>query len=376
MGGMTLTSIPDAARAVTVHGIGRVVQDGIAPMVRNLQGFRLAADEAKLAGTALDMVLDSRAMQLSEVWDDYGRLSKFERGVQALTNRFGLVSLMAPWNAAMKQFAGVVTQTRLLQGVEMLANPVRSLAPKEVEYLSMLGIDAGMAERIDRQFARHGEIQAGGVRWANSQAWTDREAVNAFRAALVKDVDRIIVTPGQDKPLWMSTELGKTVGQFKSFSMASTQRVALASLQQRDAAALNGTLLSVGLGMLSYAFSSAAAGRDPGDDPMKWLGEGFDRSGMLFWATDVNNMGGKVLGLGGASRYASRSTSEALLGPTLGTGLDTSIRVGGAALRGDWSASDTRALRRLAPWQNLFYLRRLFDAAEEGVNESMGVPVH
>ncbi|MBI5122182.1 MAG: hypothetical protein HZA67_14360 [Rhodospirillales bacterium] len=56
--------------------------------------------------------------------------------------------------------------------------------------------------------------------------------------------------------------------------------------------------------------------------------------------------------------------------------LDTTIRFGGAALRGDWSASDTRALRRLAPWQNLFYLRRLFDAAEEGVNESMGVPVH
>jgi hypothetical protein len=26
------------------------------------------------------------------------------------------------------------------------------------------------------------------------------------------------------------------------------------------------------------------------------------------------------------------------------------------------------------PWQILFYLRRLFDQAEEGVNEALGVP--
>jgi hypothetical protein len=374
MGGMTLTSIPDAGRAVTVHGIERVVRDGLVPLVTNLRGFSLMAEEAKLAGTALDMVLDSRAMQLSEIWDDYGRLSKFERGLHALTNRYGVVSLMAPWNTAMKQFAAVVTQSRLLQISEAMANRVRSLNPKEAEYMAMLGIDGHMAERVAAQFGQHGELQAGGVRWANTAAWTDREAVDAFRAALVKDVDRIIATPGQDKPLWMSTELGKTIGQFKSFAFASTQRVTLAALQQRDAAALNGIMLSVGLGMLSYGASSAASGRETAADPLTWVGEGFDRSGVLFWMADVNNMGGKLFGLGGSSRYQSRSVSEALLGPTLGTGLDTTVRVVGSAGRGDWQASDTRALRRLVPWQNLFYLRRLFDQAEEGVNEALGVP--
>lgn len=82
----------------------------------------------------------------------------------------------------------------------------------------------------------------------------------------------------------------------------------------------------------------------------------------------------KLFGLGGSSRYQSRSVYEALLGPTLGTGLETGVRVVGAAGRGDWQASDTRVLRRLVPWQNLFYLRRLFDQAEEGVNEAFGVP--
>ncbi|BAE52443.1 hypothetical protein amb3639 [Paramagnetospirillum magneticum AMB-1] len=373
MGGMTVASLADAGRAVMVHGMMRVAGDGLVPMVSNFRGFRLAAKEAQLAGAALDMVLDSRAMQLAEVWDDYGRLSKFERGVKALTDRFGMVSLMAPWNTAMEQFAAVVTQSRILQAVEGMAKGMHD--PKEVEYLAFLGIDDHKAARIGDQFSRHGERQSGGVMWANTSAWVDREAVDALRAALVKDVHRIIIKPGQDKPLWMSTELGKMIGQFKTFSIASTQRVALAALQQRDAAALNGSLLSLGLGALSYVAYSGASGRDLSDHPAVWAKEAVDRSGLLFWLSDVNNIGAKVFGYGeGPSRYASRSATEALLGPGLGAGLDTSIQVLGDASRGEWRSSDTRALRRLVPFQNLFYLRRLFDAAEEGINEAMGVP--
>ncbi|CAA7621196.1 hypothetical protein [Magnetospirillum sp. UT-4] len=372
MGGMTISAIPDLGRAVMVHGFSRVFGDGLQPLLANMKGFKLAAEEARLAGAGLDLVLDSRAMQLADVWDDYGRHSKFERGVQALTNQYGLVTLMAPWNAAMKQFAGVVTQTRMLKAIQAVAagHPVAA----EAERLAFLGIDRDMAARIAEQFAGHGQKQAGGVLWANTLGWTDREAVDAFRAGVLKEVDRIIVTPGQDRPLWMSTELGKLIGQFKTFSLASTQRVALAALQQRDAAALNGTLLSVGLGMMSYATYSAFSGRDLSDDPKDWVVEGVNRSGVLFWLTDVMATGGKLAGFSGGSRYASRSSTEALLGPTLGAGLDNTVRVVHAGASGEWKAGDTRALRRLLPYQNLFFLRRVFDKAEEGLNDALGVP--
>ncbi|MEJ2816385.1 hypothetical protein [Caulobacter sp. CCG-8] len=72
----------------------------------------MAADEVKLAGTALDMVLDSRAQQLADVFEDFGRYSKAERAISYTGEKMGLVSGMSLWNAGMKQFVGLITQAR------------------------------------------------------------------------------------------------------------------------------------------------------------------------------------------------------------------------------------------------------------------------
>jgi hypothetical protein len=62
--------------------------------------------------------------------------------------------------------------------------------------------------------------------------------------------------------------------------------------------------------------------------------------------------------------------SENLLGPTFGSFLDTSLRVANAGLAEDgWNESDTRALRRLIPYQNLTFIRQAFDRIEEEVGD-------
>src|SRR5690606_25309693 len=98
---------------------------------------------------------------------------------------------------------------------------------KEVRRLAASGINADLATRIAKQFEKHGETHQG-VMLAKAADWDDRLAKEAFRAGVVRDVDRTVVTPGQDKPLWMSTELGKTIGQFRSFNISAMQRIALA----------------------------------------------------------------------------------------------------------------------------------------------------
>lgn len=371
LGAMTESSIPDLARPVMVHGILRTLRDGVVPMITNFRKFRLSAQEAKRAGTALDMVLDSRAMELADVGDIYGRHSAFERGTQALVDRFGKWTLMSPWNAALKQFSSVLTQHEILAAAAKGA----AMGKREIEKLAMSGIDAEMAGRIAQQFTTHGE--RGSVWLANTQAWTDRHAIEAFRAAVLKDVDRTIATPGVgDRPLWMSTELGKTVGQFKTFAFASTQRVLLAGLQQRDAAVLNGTLLSVALGMGVYGLKTHVAGREPSDDPTVWIREGVDRSGVIGWLYEAGNISEKFTrGLIGpsaltgdgemASRYASRGVFGALFGPTVGR-VEDIAKATGAAVSNEFSESDVRALRRLIPYQSLFYLRGLFDKLQDG----------
>jgi hypothetical protein len=73
------------------------------------------------------------------------------------------------------------------------------------------------------------------------------------------------------------------------------------------------------------------------------------------------------------TRYASRGVLESVLGPSAGF-LNDTLSATGAAFAKDWSAADTSAVRRMIPLQNLFFLRRLTDAAEEGINHALGVP--
>jgi hypothetical protein len=381
LGGMTTSALPDPFRIVMVHGLQRFAGDGLAPLVKNFSAFRMAADEVKLAGTALDMVLDTRTQAIADVLDDYGRHSRFERGLRSATNSFGIVSLMAPWNAAWKQVAGIVTMSRILEAGQAAASG--KLAAKELERLAASGIDQEMAERIWRQFEAHGETN-GDVKLANTLKWDDAAAVTSFRAAVVRDVDRIIVTPGQDKPLWLSTELGSVIGQFKTFQMASAQRVLLAGLQDRDAATLAGLTMMVGAGMGVYAFKSWEGGRPLSKDPTSWLIEGVDRSGVTGWFFEPNNIiekatrgtiGLKPL-LGGGqpmSRYASRNATDALLGPTFGL-VEDALTVTGSAVSGDWKRSDTRAFRRILPYQSVTGFRNVVDLAEDGINQALGVP--
>lgn len=379
LGGMTVSAIPDMAKVVFTHGLVSTFRDGFVPMIRNFKAFRAAAEEVKLAGTALDMVLDSRTMAMADIMDDFGRHSKFERGLKSLSTKFGVVSLMAPWNASMKQFAGLVTMTNILKAAERVS---KGQAIKgDVRKLAAAGINEDLAQRITKQFADHGTDQSG-VLIAGGINWTDRQALEAFRAAVVRDVDRIVVTPGQDKPLWMSTELGKAVGQFKSFGVSSMQKTMLAGIQQRDAAVLNGTLMTLGLGAMVYWLKQTNAGQPVSDDPAVWAVEALDKSGLTGWLMEVNNIAEKAsrgrVGLSAltgkqVSRYATRNVTGAFLGPTADAVSDI-FQVSGSIFAGDTTKSDLHKVRQLLPMQNLFYIRSLLNQVEEATGDTLGLP--
>lgn len=379
LGGMTVSAIPDMGRIVFTHGLTSTFRDGFIPLVSNFRKFRLAAEEVKQAGTALDMVLDSRTMALADITGEFGRHSKFERGIQSLSSKFGVASLMSPWNASMKQFSGMVVMTNILRSARNVVDGTAT--SKEIRLLAQSNIDKDMAQRIATMFDKHGD-NAGDVWLAKAAKWEDIAAQETFRGAVVRDVDRIVVSPGQDRPLWMSTELGKTVGQFKSFSISAMQRITLAGLQQRDAAALNGLMVTMGLGAVSYYLSQKIAGRDVSDDPSVWAVNAFDRSGLAGWMMEGNNIVEKAtrgrVGLSAltgeeVSRYATRNVTGAFLGPTPGTVSDI-FSASGAIFAGDFSRADLNKMRQMVPAQNLFYVRWLFNQMEQGAGNAMNLP--
>lgn len=379
LGGMSISSITDVGHIVAIHGLTRTLKTAFVPFVKGLKSIKLAAKEVRLAGAALDMILDSRSMAISDVMDNYGRGSRLERGAHWAAQKFGVVTLMAPMNVITKQLAGITAQTRMLEGIEALA--AGKASPKQVEYLAAGGIDADVAGKIAAQVEKHGAAD-GAIRWANTNDWTDKSAVQSFRAALVRDVDRSVVTPGQDKPLWMSKGMGQIIGQFHSFTMSATQRNLIAGLQQRDAAAFNGMMSMLALGALQYWLKAQISGAPVSDNPAKWATEAFDQSGLSGWLMDANNITEKLtsghVGMAAftgapAQRYASRNWMGALLGPSFDAAMDMG-KLSNDMASGKWTAADSRALRRLTPLQNLFYLRKLFDQVEAGANSAAGIP--
>lgn len=377
LGGMTLSALPDVARPIMVHGVGRAFKDGLVPMVKNFRRFKLQAEEAKLAGTALDMINNDRALAISNLDNAWMHTSKFERGLTALQDNFKFVSLMAPWNSAAKQFASLLSQNRSIEMIQALAKG-GEIKPAEITRLAKHGIDKPMAERMAKQIKKH-STNDDGIWWANTQAWDDRDAVDVYRAALKQEVDKIIVTPGQDKPLFMSREAGSVIMQFKTFALASTQRMLLSGLQQRDMAAANGFMLSTFLGMAAY-WSKTDEDR-LSDDPAKWIVEGIDRSGSMAWFMEVNNMMEKITGMGinpmlgqqRATRYASRNAAEAMFGPTYGTVFGTMIPLIAGVSSGEMKAKDIHKIRQMMPYQNIFYIRKILDQLEEGTSSGLGL---
>jgi hypothetical protein len=381
MGGVTLSSLPDVGRAIMVHGVGRWMRDGIVPLISDLKGFKLSVKEAKLAGAAAELVNNSRMATLAELTDPYAFGHPFERFLHNTSTGFSKLNGMVYWNDFQKSFASVITQSRILDNAEQaFKKGFKSLPPKERKYMAFLGLGEGDAERIGKLFNEAGETRNSSIRIAHMSDWgADAKAEYAKRiymAAVNKDVDSIIVTKGiGDTPLLADTNTGRMLLQFKSFMLASHQRMLMRGVQEDAAGMLSGLMVSMGIGMMVFAAKQMESNREIPDNPGRWLAEGVDRSGILGPMMEFNNIGEKVTGVGlysalqapfagskkgPASRYAIRSTVGSVLGPSFGAATDI-VGLVGSASRGDFTESDINAIGRLMPGRSLPILRSLLE---------------
>jgi hypothetical protein len=374
LGGVVASSIPDVARVVAAEGIVRTFKSGLVPLANNLSGFKVAAKEAKSYGIGIDALMGGRAEILADIGDYSKSGTAFERGVNAAARKFSTINLMNHWTSGVKQLHAVTTQTRIIDELS---------AGKYDQRLKQLGIDEGAASSMAKEIKRHAK-KIDNVWVANADKWEDQGLAGIWRAALRNESDRVVIVPGQEKPLFMSTEMGKTIFQFKSFMLSATQRMLIGGLQGRDAHYMQGAIGLVSLGMMSYAFKQWDAGREIESDPRALVVEGIDRSGMLGVLMEMNNTMEKIssnniglrpiLGISApASRYASRSVAESAVGPTFGLINDAVRAANGISSGQDWTEADTRALRRLIPMQNLSIMRQAFDKIESGINDFSGV---
>lgn len=370
LGGVTLASLTDAARLVGVHGVRATMREAVPGLVKGIKAAQVNRADAKALGAVTERVLQSRLASLADLQDPYRYGSKFERYLSNASNVFTKATGLGWWNDTMKTMASVMTQNRMMRDALNYAGA----DAREKAYLAYLGIDEDMAARIAKQFRKHG-IEEDGIYGANVGDWDDEFAARAWSAALNKDVDRTIITKGvADTPLWMKTNWGKLIMQFKSFGMASHQRVLIAGLQERPHRLAEQMVLATAIGMMiSYLKYAERGDMDEADrlvsNPGLWVANGLDRTGILSMAFEISNTAEKLgspVGImkgaqamagdedrgGSASRYASRNKLGAVLGPSAGLFEDLAL-IAQQLGEGDLKKSGANAMIRQLPGATL-----------------------
>lgn len=377
MGGVAISSIPDIARPIFRYGLIRTMKDGFIPLFTSFKDMRLTMKEIKWLAGGLDATMQSRGSAIFDLLDDVGRGSKFEQGVEAASRQIGMVGLFDQWTSTMKQFSGAVAHAKFMDSIDTIVNGGKNIDVKEAtRFLAENGIDQDIAEKIWGQMVKAGGAdKVDGRWWPNTAEW-DPAVRQSYSQAITREVNNSIITPGIDKPLWMDqTMMGRIVGQFRSFTLASTSRTVVSGMQQRDWAVVNGSLASLAFGALGYYVYAMAAG---GDIQKKmenatfavWADEMLQRSGLLGIFGEVQRIAENIPATQPYATFSGvRSTRrggdnlvEALAGPSLGM-VGTAADVVTSA--GDMNSKNVHQLRTLVPFQNIFYLRRLFDMMED-----------
>lgn len=373
LGGMQLAALTDISRPVMVKGFRPVIRTMRA---LNTSAAKVGKLELQKAGVGYEALLNSRFKSWADVTDDFTRRNKMEKGIDSLAMGFGKATGMSFHNDFAKSFSGLMIQDEILRAGRKAAAG-EALTAKELRDAAKSGIGLDQLKKIGDEMNAGGVMEEGGLMAPLSERWTDQDLVLAFRSAVRKSVDEVIVTVGKgEMPLWMSHELGSHIMQFKSFLVSSHSRALISGLQARDMAALEGLIVAVGLGYMVSVIKDQL-GNNPGSFQQKEFGaqmvDSVDRAGVLGWLMEPYGIANKMTGgqvavsrlWGGEADQLSRYQSRNLWGSIGGVSTDLLgdvASVSSSLSTGEVSDGDVNAMRKLIPYQNLWYLDKLFDS--------------
>tara|TARA_R110002110_G_scaffold165165_2_gene365484 strand:+ start:6971 stop:11020 length:4050 start_codon:yes stop_codon:yes gene_type:complete len=408
-GGFLLSSAPDPAMIIAQVGLPTFIRS----MARYMNPFfreRLSEDmgdwvfaaEAVLGGER-----NSRIAGLSDL--DPARATFLERGMHNSSRLFSRALMLNRWNGMMKDISSSAIQHKLIK----IGNKKRAgkrLSRSDKAFIEGLGLDDDRLKRIaqlQEEFGENSTTLLGGQyhiartrRWGKTGSIDSRVALEdrlAFERAVFQRVQQTIVTPGAGQiPRWMtSSEMGRIISQFGSFTMAATNQVLVPMVQKGAMMGdFNQVAMFVGastLGAMGYWARQSLNGKNPFEDEVKkdksgrviarvpwWkksIMEGIDRGGTMGWLTQGNAMMERMTGVGAStalgagqlSRMQTRSKVDILAGPTAGFINDLGTLMGSTAAKlvegKPFTEGAYNAGRRMLLGQNLTQTRLALDVA-------------
>ena len=397
-----LAALADIGRVTMSVGFRNAFEGTFEAFGKGRKDFKLGAEEVILAGEASEVALHGRWDAVFDLDNFYTAVTPFEKFAEGAVNKMFIMNMLAPYTDLMKRFSGSIIQSEMIRLSLKWANDIEytsagkgvanrslrddatftgtagKLKRDELMMLTKVGIDLDDAVLIAEQFKTHGK-KGDKLHLANTQAWTDPIITKKFRTALVMEINNAVVTPGPAEKLnFMGSQLGSLMTQFKSFGLSATHRTTLAGLQQKDAKALHGLLSMFAMGyMVDMLKSPSYDSRDMlSTDRFVQAAEYSGVTGILF---DINNMAEVISGnefgirpmLGVKSffqdpNYAQKSGQ--IGGPAASLGFD----LVNSMINPDADGSDmARSVRRLLPFNNLFWFSGLVDRLQRSVGKEL-----
>lgn len=365
LGGQVISAMTDAARMMMIYGAPKMMASA-AKLSTNMKALGIGRNQARRMAIGLDLVLNTRGVAMGDLAEHSSFLE--QRIAKRVSDVFSIASLQSPWNAVMKSWASVMSQDDVLRAAKRIAAG-ESINNKTMARMASLGLDQDGLKAVAKQFEKHG-TEEGGLKFGNSDAWTDKTIQEIYENAILREADTAILTPGAgDLPLVYSSEWGKVLLQFKSFAIASTTRLVgpmLQGVRQGDLRTMSGMVGLFGLSAAVYTLKQLAADQPIEKNPTRFAREVIDRSGVLAWGGDIIFPALWQFGSDDLSRWSDREPIETMLGPSAGTLGDVFANRWPTKIReGEVSEKDVHKLRRLMPGQNLWYARRAINALEE-----------
>lgn len=357
LGGIVATSLPDIARPLMQYGFR-----GFAPsMMKTLGGiFTPATAPSKVQirrmGAAIESWQNKRLAGITDQVDVSNRVVDF------LDRAWGKITGFNLWTDTMEQIAGNQAMDLVLRMGEKL-HKGKKLSDVETRKMARMGFNINDLTGFYVQALKVGGMKPF-LKTGNSIEWQDLLLSKKFEAGIGASIRTSIVRVGVgDKPIMMDNPLTSLIFQYKTFAMASHNRMVVAGLGQRDITAATGMLQLIAMGYVVGASKAWLRG----DDPSKWtpekaMVEAIDRSGLLgVYSVPFSLMAGMATGTT-SSRNLHRGMRDIIGGPSFGT-LDRAVTFGEDVAEGDAWNENTKRLIPL--FSNALHARQILERLGE-----------
>lgn len=380
MGSAAITSIPDAARGVMMHGFANAFADSWRPFVAGLVDEsqrklnKEALDVLRDMGIGVDTLLHSRSRGTFDFGDPVpyskGFFGKIESSMDWLAHKMPNIALFGPWTDLQQQVTGLMSMARLVRGIRAVAegNPTEA----HLRYLAASGINPRLARNIHAQFVAPGGATKFNNTWLpNIEAWTDYEAARAFQAAMGRETERALNVPGLERPLFVDKDIfHRVLFQFTNFTFAAHSKTLLAGLQTRGIEmfhTITGMAFSLALGALSYYLWAMTTSSRTREEMRKatwqqWLDQATYRSGITGAFEIPRKIGAEIPATRRFVTFSDKELAgrradnmfEAIGGPTVGKLMDMFSFIQGLD---DPTQGTVNQGLKMIPYQNVFYIR-------------------